>query len=469
MADLDLAAIWTPKPTQAAFIDLIAKAARWDLIAYVGAFGSGKSAVLCRAAIGLSLTYPGIIGLVGREEFTDLRDTTQVEFFQQVAVLETAIREQLPQAQRGAWAGLGHHKRDTNDYLWANGSRTLFRPLQEAERKYKSLTLGFFAIDEVSEVDHDRQDPGSVLMLQGRLRQVGMPCVGFMVSNPVGFDHWLFRWYGKDAVKGADGVWRGPKGLPCVRTNTLENVDNLPPGYVENLRKNYPPDHVRRYLEGEWGGIDEGAPVFPTFDVDRHVRPLTWQRRWPVKIGIDLGTNLPGVVWGQIDPVAERLHILRSWLPRNLDVYKLAEGIKQRNEAWFPHGTFDIFCGHDGNARKDTNEKSSAEILATYGLAPHVRYTAKERGFSTLRSLLETRDDGLPALFVDPSNAVVIEGFAGGYRYDPKKEFTDETLDKGPYPPAMDAVRYIAVNTMTTAGRVPVIRAMSAFRRSAAR
>jgi hypothetical protein len=399
---------------------------------------------------------------VGREEFTDLRDTTQSEFFSQLGALETHIRERLPEESRAGWAGLGQYKPGTNDYNWANGSRTLFRPLQEAERKYKSLTLGFFGIDEASEVDHDRAEPGSVLMLQGRLRQVGMPCVGFMVSNPTEFSHWLYQWYGKEAAPRSPYGWTGMKGYPVVRTNTLENVDHLPPGYVETLHKRYPPDHIRRYLQGEWGGIGEGAPIFTTFDVKTHVRPLSWVRRWLVRVGIDLGTNAPGVVWAQIDPVAERLQVLRSWAPRNLDVYKLAEGIKQRNDHWFPLASFDYYCGHDANAHKDTNSKSSAEILAEYGMSPHVRFTATERGFTTMRNLLDVRDDGVPGMLIDPANPVVIEALSGGYRYNPKKEDEPEKTDV--YDPLMDALRYIVVHSLTTAGRIPAMRSVPAFR-----
>jgi hypothetical protein len=154
--------------------------------------------------------------------------------------------------------------------------------------------------------------------------------------------------------------------------------------------------------------------------------------------------------------------VLYSWDPKNLDVYKLAEGIKARNDVWFPNAHFEYYAGHDANARKDTNEKSSANILAEYGIALHVRMTAIERGFSVIRSLLAPRDDGLAGIAIDPRNVVLLEGFMGGYRYHPDKE--DEPEKTGRYDPLMDALRYIAVNLFTTAGTLPRYTAVPAFR-----
>jgi hypothetical protein len=196
--------------------------------------------------------------------------------------------------------------------------------------------------------------------------------------------------------------------------------------------------------------------------VAKHVRPLDWFKRRPIQVGIDFGYEFPGAVWAQVDPVEERLRVLKSWGPRNLTAAKLASGVLERSRAWFPHATFAYYAGHDGNAKKDTNEKTSADIFGEHGIRPTIRWTAKERGFGILRALLDMRDDGEPGLYVDPGNPLLIEALLGGYRYDPKKE--DETIKTGPYPPLVDALRYIAVNTFTTAGTLPRLAPVPAFR-----
>ena len=452
--------LWEMKPTQKLAIEAVTKAAPYTVPAYIGALGSGKTWTVCRVNMGMALAHPGLVSLVGRFNYTELRDTTLVDFFAMVNQVEGHVRDRLPANRRHEFPGLGKFSPGTGDYHWFNGSVTMFRHLEDGHRRFKSLRLGAWQIDEASEVEADRDDPPTVQMLYARLRQQGMPNVGFMVSNPTGFDHWLYKWYG-EGVEGRIGI--GKKGWPVYRTRTSENAINLPPEYERKLREQYSADYVRRYLEGEWGGVDEGAPVFPTIDRTLHVRPVEWMRRHPVHVGIDLGYNAPAVVWAQVDPgPSKRLNILRSWGPFNLDVYKLAQGIKARNDEWFPNGRFQYYCGHDGNARKDTNEKSSAQILGEYGMAPHVRFTAVERGFSTLRSLLAVRDDGVPGLLIAPANPVLIEALAGGYRYDADKE--DEPLTNGRHDQYVDALRYIVVNLFTTNGTLPAYTALPAFK-----
>lgn len=460
---IDLDDLLTPLPTQAAFMDAVKSAPPWSLPAYIGAVGSGKSTILCRIGLGLAFAHPGIKCLIGRHNFTELRDTTLTTFFDMTRTLENHVRDRLPPARRHEFQGIGTFRKDTGDYSVFNGSTLMFRHLEDGHRRFKSLEIGAFGVDESSEVEPEQEEPPTILMLQARLRQKGMPHVGFLVSNPTGFDHWMYRWYGK-GVETRYGV--GAKGWPVFRTNMAENAAYLPAGYEADKRKTMPASWVKRYIEGEWGGIDDGAPVFPTFDPLIHVRPLEWLRRQHVHVGIDLGYRAPGVVWSQMDPgPSKRLHVLRSWGPQNLDTYKLAEGIKARNEAWFPQGRFQYYCGHDGKSRsattRDTDHKTSAEILASYGMSPRIRFTAKGRGLSTIRSLLDVRDDGLAGLLIAPDNPVLIEGMRGGYRYDPDHE--DETLDSGPYPPFIDALRYIAVNLYTTAGTVPSYGALPAF------
>src|SRR3990172_965724 len=209
---VSLDTLWVPKPTQAQFFEAIRHAEDLSFIAYVGAFGSGKSWAICRAVIGLAMAYPGIRILLGRFLGTDLRDTTQVEFFRQIQTLEDAIRQQVPAEQRPSVA-VGTYHATRFDYEFSNGSLVLFRPLQEAEKKFKSLEIAVFAIDEGSEV----MEPALNVLL-GRRRQMGYPRLGLVVSNPTGRDHWLYQRFIHEPR---------PKHV-LFRTNTLENAENLP-------------------------------------------------------------------------------------------------------------------------------------------------------------------------------------------------------------------------------------------------
>lgn len=430
---LDLSSIWTPKPTQQRFLDAIRDAPDMGIIGYLGAFGSGKSWSLCRAALGLALEYPGIIQLIGRLHGTDLRDTTLKMFWELVADVEAELRRQ---AKGAAIPRLGVHHKTYNDYTLFNGSVFHFRSMDQGEVKYKSLTLGAFGLDEADQISE-----AAVGVLVGRLRQMDVPRVGYLVSNPTAKNHWLYKWFVKDLHE----------GRTLLRTNTLENADHLPPHYVENLRRTMTEDQVRRYLEGEWGGLDGDRPVYPGFDREIHVRECPFYKSRPVHVGIDFGYQTPGVVWTQVDPQG-RLQIMRRWSPRELTVHALAEGIEMRNGEWFKDGHFKYYAGVDGNTKKDTNERTSAQVLATYGMSPSIRYTAIERGQTILRNLLQPRDDGEPALYVDPVNALMIEGFEGAYYYPEGK---DKPIKDGVFAPLFEALRYIVVNVFDVSGMPP--------------
>ncbi len=48
---------------------------------YIGAWRAGKTYAGCQEALKKSYLYPNNCGLIGRKDFTDLRDTTIKTFF----------------------------------------------------------------------------------------------------------------------------------------------------------------------------------------------------------------------------------------------------------------------------------------------------------------------------------------------------------------------------------------------------
>ena len=458
---LNLNTLWKVKPTQAKFFDAIMTSEDMGLVAYVGSLGSGKTWSVCRAAIGLAFANPGMKILVGRFYGTDLRDTTMAEFFKLIDNLEEAVKEQFPAGTpEDQIPKIGHYAIAKNEFTFANNAVILFRPLDEAESKYKSLEIAAFGIDEASEVPVE-----AAMMLKARCRQKGYPHIGFIASNPTGRDHWLYKWFEEE---------KRP-GTIIFRTNTFENRDNLPPNYIENLRSMYPEDWIRRYIEGEWGELLQGRrPVFPTFQTTVHCGPSFWYKDKPVFVGVDFGWHCPGVVWAQFDDEM-RMQIHRCWAPKEINVYTLCEGIKKRCDVWFPNGKFEYFCGHDGRQKKDTGDKASAEVMKSYGMTPHIRFTHIDRGLTIIRNLLDLRDDDRPGLVIDPINIRMIEGFLGGYYYAPVKSedlkgsmeppIKETPIKNGIYDPLFDAFRYIVVNVLTTAGTQPKDKPIKVFGR----
>lgn len=468
MADisLDVSELWPLLPTQQKFIDGIRNAPDMGIVAYVGSFGSGKTHVLCRANIGLALQYPGIPQLLGRFHSTDLRDTTQKQFFDLIGQLDDEVARQIGHRQGPR---LGEWRQTDRDFRWFNGSVTHFRPLDQAEQKYKSLTLATYGFDEADQVSLEAAN-----VLTGRLRAKGYPRVGYMVSNPTPKNHWLYKWFVTSPLAQPTADGSQPQHY-LLRTNTRENAANLPPNYIESLRDKYSPEHIRRYLDGEWGGLEGDRPVFPGFSRDIHVRECPYYKSRLVHVGVDYGFLFPAVVWTQVDPYGH-FQVMRRWSPREITAEKLVQGAIARTQEWFPDATVRVYSGTDAKTTKDTNAKTSGQIWGDYGWGPRFKYSHIERGLTILRNLLVVRDDGLPGLFVDPINSLMIEGFEGGYYYPATKQLLGQSSRSDVYPdddavpikdnvfaPAFEAMRYVAVNVFDTSGNTPGPQKKRAF------
>jgi len=375
--------------------------------------------------------------LLGRHHSTDLRDTTKVTFFELISELEDKIKEQYPPEIRESVPPVGEMHKADGDFEFSNGSVIHFRPLDEAEKKYKSLNIAAVGIDEASEVDQE-----AVQMLMGRRRQMGYPLLLFVVSNPTGYTHWLYKWFVKERST----------NYHLFRTNSLENKANLPPDYINELSRKFPLEWIKRYIEGEWGGIEEGTPIYAgMFDLRTHMKPAMFYKGNPVWVGVDFGYTSPGVVWAHPDR-DYRCQIVREWNPKSIDTYQLCQGILRRNGVWFPDAKFQYFCGHDGQSRAPSAEKTGIEIMSDNGMMPSWRFHHLESGFTVIRNMLKVKDDGTPNLTVDPSADICVEAFLGGYKY--KKE-SDKPQKNDIHDPLMDAFRYIAYQNYTLSGDSP--------------
>lgn len=468
MSSLNLDDIWKPLPTQSEFLKAIAEATDGGQVGYVGSLGSGKSWVLCRAVIGLAFTNPGIRILVGRFLQTDLRDTTQAQFFEMIDMLEDRLRAHYTGLSKKSL--LGEYSASRKEYQFREGGALcMFRPLEEADRKYRSLTLGSYGVDEASEVPLP-----AMLMLKARIRQAGVKRVGFVTSNPTSTRHWLYEWFVKDPNTGAP-----LPGHTLFRTNTSENSKNLPPDYIENLKRSYPEDWLRLYLMGEWGELRTGQrPVFPTFTVKDNVAETQWHTKLPILVGLDWGYRNPGVVWAQMTDRGQLL-IHRCWFPREIHTYDLCHGILKRNGEWFPGAQFLYFAGWDGNKRNASSEKTDTEIFNEIFRPNRIKLVAGsiDRGLNIIRNLIDRRDDDAASgLLVNPVNERIIEGFLGGYHYAPTKGQVLSSADLTPvkevpaedglFDPLMDAFRTIAVGMIDAPTAMPRRDVVYGYRRS---
>jgi len=196
---------------------------------------------LCMEGLQLSLDYPGNVGFMGRHELNSFKATTYKTLLESIP--DNLIRS--------------HHLSDRTITL-INGSKIMYGGLKPTGSgtdrvnpldRIKSMELGWFAIDESSEVVEQ-----AFLLLASRLRLMrngARPHYrGLLASNPE--PGWLKVRFVDQRIKAHRFIPALPKDNP-----------HLPEDYEEQLRQLFPDEWVQKYLDGSWDALEGHNYVFP--------------------------------------------------------------------------------------------------------------------------------------------------------------------------------------------------------------
>lgn len=260
-----------PLPKQEEFIQY------WDgEVYYAGGVGSGKTLSGAAKGVLASIMWPGTVGLVGRQSYRALEDTTKKVY------LEGDDKPPVLPPDLVAEYSAGENK-----VVLTNGSEILFRSFQDhSTEKLLSLNLGWFHIDEATETSEK-----VLLTLLGRLRHPAGPRVGWGTTNPNGHD-WVWRRCHPDAPEATQAL--------LIHAPTEENT-HLPADYIDRLRR-MPREWQKRFVDANfdtasgaiWDEWDRNVHV-----VDRFVVPDSWARYE----ALDHGRRNPtAVLWFADDP-----------------------------------------------------------------------------------------------------------------------------------------------------------------------
>lgn len=179
----------------------------------------------------------------------------------------------------------------------------------------------------------------------GRLNTVGV------ATTPEGFRFVYERWK-KNPMAGSR----------LIRATTMSNAANLPAGYIEGLRANYPPNLLAAYLDGEFVNLTSGS-VYAEFDRALNGTTETIQPSEPLHIGQDFN----------VGQMASVVFVMRGGEPYAvdelaglLDTPTLIAAIKARYQG---HAIF-IYPDASGGSRK-SNDASISDIA----LLRHAKFT----------------------------------------------------------------------------------------------
>ncbi len=210
-----------PGSTQLDFINDFAKET-----VFAGGVGSGKTLSGAFKAVVVSHLYPGTVGLVGRQSYRALEDTTKkvmVYGDDKPAVLDPDL--------------VAHKSEEDNKWILRNGSEILFRSLESHNiEKLLSLNLGWVYVDELTE-----STLKIWLTLLGRLRHPVGPGIAWGTTNPNGHD-WVWQRFHRDASGAVGRLYIQP---------TESNAKHLRPDYIAMLRT-MPKEWQKRYVDASF-------------------------------------------------------------------------------------------------------------------------------------------------------------------------------------------------------------------------
>ena len=200
--------------------------------AMISAWGTGKTMSAIERARLHCENHPGNLGMIVRKEYTNLRDSTVIDFENYLGV-----------------------KIDTNrNYKFPNGSMIMFRHGEELTKdNLSNINLGFFIIEQAEEFDSDEV----FFMLRGRIRRASVPHWGAVIGNTRGHN-WIYNLWKLNTT--AD------KDFELYEATSFDNADNLPADTIVDWRKmkDQKPEVFERFVMNSWEIADDAFCVIPS-------------------------------------------------------------------------------------------------------------------------------------------------------------------------------------------------------------
>lgn len=240
-------------PTQRAFA-----ASKAPFPAFVGGFGSGKTAAAIARAMALKAHF---------------KRCDVAYYLPTYPLVEDIAFRRFPElCERKGW---DYTLNKQSSFIEFPGSgRIIFRTMERPER-IVGYEVAHSICDELDTLPTDKaRDVWNKIIARNR-QKCDMGNTVAVATTPEGFRFVYERWVKQPAP-----------GYVMFRAKTMDNASNLPAGYIENLRNSYSSNLLAAYLDGEFVNLSTGS-VYPDFDRTLNLTDETVREGEPLHIGMD--------------------------------------------------------------------------------------------------------------------------------------------------------------------------------------
>ena len=294
-------------------------------IMFYGGSRSGKTFGILCAVIIRALKAPGSRHAVIKRTYKSVRQSIGMDTF--------------PKALKLRFPGLAYeHNRSDGFFRLPNGSEIWLIGLDDAERADKVLGKEFCTLyfSECSELDYS-----SIETALSRNAQ-NCPEIENKViydCNPPGKSHWTYRVFIQKLTPGDRTALKHPEDYASMIINPIDNIENLPPGYIENTLANMSKRKRERFLEGKFLDDMEGA-LWTGDMISRHrvVNPPELAR---IVIGVD-----PAVTSGE---ESDYTGIVAAGIGEDGDFYVLEDASCQEAPLDWCRAVVDLYYKYDAD------------------------------------------------------------------------------------------------------------------------
>lgn len=268
-----------------------------------------------------------------------------------------------------------------------------------------------------------------------------------MDTNSPDDDHWWYTLSEEEQPEGFE-FFVQPGGFHAL----AENLEYLPGGrsYYSRMSAGKSATWIKVFVDGEYGSIHDGLPVWPEFSEAMHVakKPLGIYRGLPLWLGFDFGLT-PACVALQMSPRGQ-VRVLREWVTQGgtMGIRQFCQTIVKpalQNEF---AGMKIIAKGDPGGAQRSQNDETTAiDVVKGCGIpCTSARTNLFTPRRDAVANQLSRLVDGEPAFLIDPGCSRLRKGMNGGYRFKrvavPGEERYKEEPDKNQHSHVSESLQY---------------------------